>query len=154
MLVTFEASAGPFHETLAKQAIEAIVKAIQAALPKVDQAAAKQCEPTLDAYNKDPEGNLDKLGTGAACFRAAGSLAAAIQLWRTVEQYDRNATRKRDAIRSLASAYETAASSLRRPRMARSTPPSTGARPMLPISCRARSAFAVSSAKPTTPSAT
>lgn len=109
MLMALEASAGPFKETLAKPDIEAIVKAIQAALPKVDQAAVKQCQPYLDAYNKDPEGSLDKVGAGAACFRAAGSIASAIQLWRTVETYDGDATRKRDAIRGLASAYEAAA---------------------------------------------
>ena len=109
MLVALEASAGPYKETLAKPDIEAIVKAIQAALPKVDQVAVKQCQPALDAYNKDPEGSVDKLGAGAACFRAAGSIGTAIRLWRTVEQYDRDATRKRDAIRGLASAYEAAA---------------------------------------------
>ena len=109
MLVTLEANAGPFKETLAKQDIEMIVKAVQAALPKVDQVAVKQCQPYLDAYNKDPEGGVDKLGAGAACFRAAGSLGTAIQLWRTVERYDRDVTRKRDAIRGLALTYEAVA---------------------------------------------
>jgi hypothetical protein len=114
LAVAAPAAAGPFKETLKRDEIVAIEKAIQDALPKPDPAIVKKCQVELDAYNKAPDAAdaLDHVTAAATCFRSAGSLGAAIQMWNIVAKYassTKMAVQKRDATHELAIAYEAAA---------------------------------------------
>jgi hypothetical protein len=60
-----------------------------AALPKVDATAVKQCEPAFKQATS-ADAKADELAIAARCLRAAGSLGAAIQLWRSLIQFHLN----------------------------------------------------------------
>lgn len=108
VLSAVAAHAAPYKETLSKAEVDAIVKATQDALPKVDPAVSK-CSVYLDNYNKDPEHNIGQIPLAAKCFRAAGALSAAITNWNTVIKYIPNSKDALEATRELGRAYEAAA---------------------------------------------
>ncbi|HTR50748.1 MAG TPA: hypothetical protein VMJ10_08580 [Kofleriaceae bacterium] len=108
LLVTGSAVAGPFKETLARRERDDIIAAIQAALPPVDQAAAKKCTDLMNEYNKDPDGKRDQLPVIARCYRAAGSLGASIIAWQQVERGNAKPADQATAMRELAATYEAA----------------------------------------------
>ena len=109
LLLSSTALAGAFPETLAKADRDAIVTAIQASLPPVDKAAVAKCQPLMDEYNKAPEQNVDKVFEAAGCYRAAGSLGAAVAMFKLYERYGKDAARKLETLRALATTLETAA---------------------------------------------
>jgi hypothetical protein len=110
MLVAATAAAAPFKETLSKAEVDTIVDAIEKALPPVDQAAVAKCQLFLDAYNKAPSAPdaIQHVVAAGSCFRAAGSLGAAIMSWTTAERYG-TAADMHVAIRELGPVYEAAA---------------------------------------------
>ena len=108
MLLAIPASAEPFKETLPRGERLAIPEAIQKALPKVDQAAAKECEAKYEPKKLEPTTDPDRAADAAACFRKAGSLGVAILLWRTVRIKAPRAKLKAEMVRDLAVAYEAA----------------------------------------------
>ncbi|MFT3699971.1 MAG: hypothetical protein QM831_42900 [Kofleriaceae bacterium] len=83
-----------------------IVEALQAALPPVDQARSKACQPFLDAYNKDPEHGDAEVVKAGTCFGEAGAIGLAIQMWNTVKKYQ---PRNAEAPHQLGVLYERAA---------------------------------------------
>src|SRR5215212_5429522 len=102
------AHAAPFREQLTKDEIKAASDAAVAALPKVNTAAATDCQnkhqPQLIA--EDPK--AEHIAAAARCFRAAGSLGAAIQLWRGLTQNYARSKESVEATRELGPAYEAA----------------------------------------------
>lgn len=107
-LVAPALAAPAFKETLTRADREKIVKAIQAKLPPVDKAAVAKCQTMLDAFNKAPETSGDKLPEIGKCLRDAGSLGAAIQMWKMYVMKGKEGAAKRDVTLDLAKAYEAA----------------------------------------------
>ncbi len=101
------AHAAPFREQLTRDEIKAASDAVVAALPKVDVAAARQCEAThKQALSADAK--PDELAAAARCYRAAGSLGLAIQLWRILIQRHPVTKEAMEGSRALGPAYEAA----------------------------------------------
>jgi hypothetical protein len=107
-LLASSALAGPFKETLTTKEREAIVKALQTALPARNEAAEAKCQPLLDAYNAGPLRDFEKSFDAAACFRRAGNLGVALVLWRLYDEDGTDRAKKRDVLRSLATDFELA----------------------------------------------
>ncbi|HEY1552680.1 MAG TPA: hypothetical protein VGG28_32850 [Kofleriaceae bacterium] len=110
VLIASSAFANPYPETLPQADIDAIVAAIQKALPPIDQTAVAKCQAFLDAYNKAPEAPdaVKHVLDGGKCFRAAGALGMALIEFNTTAKYDHGELRHA-AIRELGPAYEAAA---------------------------------------------
>ncbi|MBL9014076.1 MAG: hypothetical protein JNL83_07860 [Myxococcales bacterium] len=108
VLVASTAFAGEFAETIPRADREAIVKAIQANLPPVDKAAVRACQPLLDEYNKAPDQSADKAFEAAGCLVKAGSLGAGIQTYKLYERYGKDALKRKETLRALATSYEMA----------------------------------------------
>jgi hypothetical protein len=102
------AHAAPYREQLTRDEIKAASDAAVAALPKVDTSAATQCQnkhqPQLIVQDPKPE----DVAAAARCFRAAGRLGAAIQLWRGLTQNYARSKEAAEATRALGPAYEAA----------------------------------------------
>ncbi|HEY4059029.1 MAG TPA: hypothetical protein VGM39_20580 [Kofleriaceae bacterium] len=87
ILASATAYAGPFKETLSKEEIAQITKAVQAALPPIDATARTKCQPLLDEYNKAPEAKTELVMEAAKCLRSAGALGAAVIAFKTAYKY-------------------------------------------------------------------
>jgi len=87
-------------ERLTKEELEAAVKAAQARLPPVDTAAAAKCSAL-------PVASAAEMQAAAVCFRAAGSLGRAIQLWHRIAMGPSDDV-VRDAVWQLGPAFEAA----------------------------------------------
>ena len=101
------AYAAPLKEQLTKDEIKAASEAAVAALPKVDSAAASDCQAKHKQLEA-PDPKPDEIASAARCFRAAGSLGASVQLWRTLIQRHPNSKEAVEATRALGPAYEAA----------------------------------------------
>ncbi len=90
-----------FKERLTKEEILAAAKAAQDRLPPVDKAAAAKCKALPQDTAIDREAMAD-------CYRAAGSLGAAIMIWQVVAQDKSKGSPAKDAIKQLGPALEAA----------------------------------------------
>jgi tetratricopeptide (TPR) repeat protein len=109
LLVASTATAGPFKETLSRADRDAIVQAIQSALPKVDKTAFDQCRARYDPLTIAPDTDPDTAADAAACYRKAGNLGLAISSWKLVRQRAPRSKLKPEMVRELAVTYEAAA---------------------------------------------
>jgi len=104
-LAAAPAHAEPYPEQLTKDQIEAAAKAVQDALPKVDQVASKKCVAM-------PQDTVAEQVAAAACLRSAGAIGAAIMFWKHAIQTGTAEAGSADAVkaaaRAIGPAYEAA----------------------------------------------
>jgi len=90
---------------LTPEQVNAAAAAARDRLPPVDRAVLVECEGLLDAGNR---GDVVSLAAAGACYRRAGALGAAVQLWAAVARDYPETAEAIEAGRRLGTAFEDA----------------------------------------------